>query len=310
MSHCCVIGGTGFIGAHLVTMLQATGRKITVIGRNAVPTRPLPPGVRYLAGDYGDNFFLRGVLQGADEVVMLAYTTVPKSSFEDPVRDILDNLPAPVKLFETACALGISKLVFVSSGGTVYGKALHLPINEEHPTNPISPYGITKLSTEKYAFMFHELEALPVMCVRPGNAYGEGQKPFVGQGFVATAIASILQNRELILFGELGTIRDYLHVADVASGIIAVLEQGKPGFCYNVGSGVGKSNRDVLDVLLPFACAAGFDVRLKIQPSRRFDVPANILDCTRLSTETGWQPSIPFEAGIERTWNWFYKDFR
>ena len=310
MSHCCVIGGTGFIGAHLVAMLQATGREITVIGRNPLPTRPLPANVRYIAGDYGDNYFLRGVLQDADEVVMLAYTTVPKSSFEDPVRDILDNLPAAVKLFETACALGLKKLVFVSSGGTVYGRALRFPLDEGQPTDPISPYGITKLSTEKYALMFHELESLPVVCVRPGNAFGEGQKPFVGQGFVATAIVSILQGRELVLFGESGTIRDYVHVSDVAEGILASLNHGTPGECYNIGSGIGLSNREVLDAIEPFARAAGRDIGLKIMPARRFDVPANVLDCHKLRSETGWKPAISFDEGIERTWHWYRKEYR
>jgi UDP-glucose 4-epimerase len=236
---------------------------------------------------------------------MLAYTTVPKSSFEDPVRDILDNLPAPVKLFETACSLGIGKLVFVSSGGTIYGKAQYLPIDEVHPTNPISPYGITKLSTEKYAMMFHELESLPVICVRPGNAYGEGQKPFVGQGFVATAIVSILQGRELVLFGESGTVRDYVHVADVAGGILATLDHGTPGMCYNVGSGIGMSNREVLDMISPLARAVGRDILLKIMPARRFDVPANVLDCSKLNLESGWKPIIPFNEGIERAWCWY-----
>ncbi|NTW89230.1 MAG: NAD-dependent epimerase/dehydratase family protein, partial [Desulfobulbaceae bacterium] len=243
MSHCCVIGGTGFVGSHLVDLLHATGRVLSVIGRNAIPTRPLPAGVKYLAGDYADAYFLKGVLQGVDEVIMLAYTTVPKSSFEDPVRDILDNLPAPVKLFETACSQGLKKLVFVSSGGTVYGKPQYLPISEDHPTHPISPYGITKLATENYAYMFHELAGLPVVTVRPGNAYGEGQKPFVGQGFVSTAIVSILQEKEITLFGESGTIRDYVHVSDVAAGIHAALDKGMPGSCYNIGTGSGLSNR-------------------------------------------------------------------
>jgi UDP-glucose 4-epimerase len=225
------------------------------------------------------------------------------------VRDILDNLPAEVKLFEMACALRIKKLVFVSSGGTVYGKALRLPQDEEHPTAPISPYGITKLSTEKYAFMFHELESLPVVCVRPGNAYGEGQKPFVGQGFVATAIVSILQRRELVLFGESGTIRDYLHVSDVAEGILASLEHGTPGECYNIGSGMGLSNREVLDAIAPLAQAAGRDIRLEVLPARRFDVPANVLDWNKLHLATGWTPRLPFPEGIERAWRWYQREY-
>ena len=308
MRHCCIIGGTGFIGSHLVNLL-VQDRRLTVIGRNPQPSRALPPGVRYLAGDYGDSYFLKGVLQGVDEVVALAYSTVPKSSFEDPVHDILSNLPAAVKLFEIAADLAVGRLVFVSSGGTVYGKAQSLPIAEGHPTNPVSPYGITKLAIEKYALMYHELKGLPVMCVRPANAYGAEQRAFTGQGFVATAIAAILEQQEVVLFGETGTIRDYIHVRDVASAIAAVLDHGCPGECYNVGSGIGRSNRDILDALSPLARSAGLDVKITAQPARRFDVPANILDSRKLREIAGWEASVPFAEGIRETWEWFSRAY-
>jgi UDP-glucose 4-epimerase len=258
-----------------------------------------------MAGDYGDHYFLAGALQGVEEVVNLAYTTIPKTSFDDPVRDILDNLPASVNLFETATLLGIKKIVFISSGGTVYGQSDQRSITEDCPTNPVSPYGITKLAIEKYAGMYHELKSLPVICVRPGNAYGEGQRPYAGQGFVATAIASIIEQREIILFGESGTIRDYVHVTDVARGIIAAMEQGRAGECYNIGTGTGRTNLEVLDALRPFAEEAGLAMTLRHAPLRRFDVPANILDSGKLRNETGWQCTVPFENGLRDAWNWY-----
>ena len=302
MQQCCVIGGTGFIGHSVVNRLLKGERKITVIGRNPLPPRCLPEGVRYVAGDYGDGDFMTEVLQGVDEVINLAYSTIPKTSFDDPVQDILSNLPASVRLFEVASRLAVKKLVLVSSGGTVYGKAQTVPLSEEHPTNPISPYGITKLAIEKYAMMFKELKSLPVVIVRPANAYGEGQRPFVGQGFIATAIASILKGQEVVLFGETGTIRDYIYVSDVADGIIAVLEKGTPGCCYNIGTGIGRSNKDILDALYSYAESAGIEPRVKILPPRQFDVPANILECQKLYRETSWEPKVPFEEGIKKTW--------
>lgn len=158
MRHCCIIGGTGFIGAAVIKLLISQERKITVIGRSPFPIRSFPEGVRYIAGDYGDQDFLIKVLRDVDEVINLAYSTVPKTSFENPVQDILNNLPVNVRLFEVVSTLPIRKLVLVSSGGTVYGKSRNKPITEEHPTNPISPYGITKLAIEKYALMFNELK--------------------------------------------------------------------------------------------------------------------------------------------------------
>lgn len=304
MKHCCVIGGTGFIGSEVVKLLVTTGRKVTVIGRSTLPSRPLPQGVEYISHGYGDAEFLAGFLKGVDEVIDLAYSTVPKTSYDDPVNDISSNLPCVVKLFEAACSAGIKKLLLVSSGGTVYGKTNTTAINEEHATNPICPYGITKLVTEKYAMMFNHLYDLPIVSVRPSNAFGPGQLPFCQQGFIATAIASILKDKEVVVFGEEGTVRDYVYVIDVARGILAALDKGKIGTCYNIGSTVGRSNREVLDVISALAQSHGVKPEIKILAPRKFDVPWNVLDCDKLYSQTGWRPQVSFEEGIENTWYW------
>lgn len=302
---CCVIGGAGFIGSYLVPILLRNNRQVIVIGRNTCPSRPLPAGVEYIPGDFGDKYFLRGVLQEVNEIVDLAYASVPKTSYDNPVQDIFDNLPPAVNLFETASKCGISKVLMVSSGGVVYGYTEQIPISETAPTRPISPYGITKLAMEKYAHMFHVTQGLPVVCVRPANAYGESQRPFIGQGFVATAIASILAQQELTLFGENGTIRDYIHAEDIAAGIVVALNEGVPGEIYNIGSGIGRSNRDILEALAPLAAEVGMDIKLNILPMRSFDVPVNILDNSKLHALSGWQPTVSFEDGMKRTWDWF-----
>ena len=236
------------------------------------------------------------------EIIDLAYATVPQTSFADPFFDIKSNLPASVGLLQEAAAAGVRKVVLVSSGGTVYGVAGALPIGEDHPTNPISPYGITKLTIEKYAWMFQLVSDLPAIVVRPGNAYGEEQRPFVGQGFIATAMHSIIRGHEVAIFGTEGTIRDYVHVSDVANGIVAALDHGEPGQAYNVGSGIGRSNLDVLREIEPHAERAGYPLRTKTLPPRGFDVPANVLDIRKLRSLSGWSPQISFASGIERAW--------
>ena len=305
MKHCCVIGGTGFLGSHVVDALSACKKRVTVVGRSSVPSRPLPRGARYISGDYGERAFLLEILKGVDEIINLSYSTVPSTSFDDPIQDILANLPDAVGLLEVASLLGLKRVVIVSSGGTVYGPAEKIPILEEHPTNPISPYGVTKLAIEKYGYMFMKLKGLPVVTVRPANAFGERQKPFTGQGFVATAMASVLRRQEMFLYGCSGTVRDYVHVTDVAMGIVAALDSGRPGAVYNLGSGEGRSNRDVLDVIFPLAQAAGLEPRITVLPARQFDVEVNILDSQKLKHDTGWEAKVPFHIGIERTWNWF-----
>jgi UDP-glucose 4-epimerase len=138
--------------------------------------------------------------------------------------------------------------------------------------------------------------------VRPANAYGAGQKPFTGQGFIATAIGHILQREAVTIFGQNGTVRDYLHVSDVASGILATLDRGSLGEIYNIGSGTGRNNRQVLAAIEPFASQAGYALNINVAPERHFDVPANVLNYGRLLAATGWLPKISFEDGIEEVW--------
>ncbi len=308
--YCCIIGGSGFIGHHLVEILASQGKDLIVIGRNPLPSRTMPSGVRYISGDYGDKSFLRKVLKDVDEIVDFAYASVPKTSFEDPVKDILSNLPSSVNLFEVASSLPIKKLVIVSSGGTVYGKAAKVPIREDHPTDPISPYGITKLAVEKYALMYHALKGLPVVCVRPANAFGEGQKPFSGQGFVATAIASALEGREIIIYGEQGVVRDFVYVKDVARGIAAALNYCPAGECYNIGSGIGTNNLEIINMIATIAKSRDIVLRVNVLPSRQYDVPVNVLDISKLRNETNWFPNIFLKEGLELTWNYFEKHYK
>lgn len=303
---CCVIGGAGFIGSHLVHALLETGRDVLVVGRREQGLISLPENVRYFQGDIRNPEFTSQILKGVDEIVDLAYSSVPKTSYENPLLDISDNLPGSVALFDVASSLPLIKMLFVSSGGTIYGEPHSLPIVEDHPTNPISPYGITKLALEKYAQMYHKIRGLPVVCVRPSNPYGEGQRPFVGQGFIATAIASMLAGEEIKIFGAQGTIRDYIYVGDMAKALVAALDFGASGECYNIGSSIGKSNLEVIDQISICARRNGINPAVTHVAHRPFDVSANVLDTQKLFAISGWRPETEFSDGIERTWDWYY----
>ena len=306
----CVIGGAGFIGRAVVEELILRGdRKVIVVGREYAAPH-LPATARYV--QHPPETAIERLVQTmsqVDEVIDLAYATVPQTSFQNPVNDILVNLPEAVRLFEQAAKLPLRKFVWISSGGTVYGSATTMPLAESHPTNPISPYGITKLTIEKYANMYHHFSQLPIVCVRPANAFGPGQRPYAGQGFVGTAIASLLDRRTLNIFGQEGTIRDYLHIRDVAAGIVAALIHGHPGEVYKLGSGEGRSNLQVLEILLPLARARGLQPDVRVLPERPFDVKVNVLDIRKIHAHTGWQPSQPFSKALRETWDWYVENY-
>lgn len=297
-----IVGGGGFIGSRLIAMMsQSSDREIWVLGRSEVPRLPLPSQVRYIQGDAGDRQLLATLLAECEEVIDLAYGTVPKSSFDEPVQDVLLNLPPSVNLIQEAAQHNLRRFILVSSGGTVYGPAIRLPINELHPTDPISPYGITKLALEKYALMFYRLYGLPAVIVRPSNPYGPSQQAGRGQGFIGTAIHAILTNTPINVFGQ-GTIRDYLYIDDVAEAIVAALDHGQPGEIYNVGSGVGMDNIAVIDRLAALAGAEGYAINVHHLPVREFDVPANVLDSNKLRNISGWVSHFDFDSALEWTW--------
>ena len=304
-----VIGGAGYIGTHLIPKLLATGRRVTVLGRRTTPQHALPEGVAYVSGDFGQRNLISSLLDSHQEVIHLAYATVPNTSFENPLADLLQNLPPNVQLFSEVAASG-GKLVLVSSGGTVYGEAIKLPIREDHPTKPISPYGVTKLTLENYAHLYAVTYGLKFVCIRPANAFGVGQRPFVGQGFISTAMASAMRGQPIRIFGKKGTVRDYIYVSDLAAGIVRILEHGRLSETYNLGSGVGLSNIDVIEAMSPLIKEISCELRVYHLPERAFDVKTNVLDSTKLEEHTGWKRQVGFREGLLLTRDWLrqYKD--
>lgn len=298
-----VIGGAGYVGENLVAQLVAGGHRVTVLGRSAVPRRALAPGAEYVSGDFADTALLNSLLDQHSAVIHLAYATAPNTAFASPLNDLTENLRPAMALFAGAAQRGI-RLVFVSSGGTVYGEARYVPMREDHPTRPISPYGATKLTIEHYAHLCAASDGLEFVCVRPANAYGAGQRPFVGQGFISTAMASAMLGRAIKIFGARGTVRDYLYVSDLAAGIKAALEHGRPSETYNLGSAIGLSNLDVIAAMSPLLQKHGTAVAVEHLPERLSDVRANILDSAKLQEHTGWRPQTAFAEGLELTYRW------
>lgn len=300
-SQILIVGGAGFIGRWVTKRLLSCGHSVVVAGRRAEVE--LESGARYCQVHNSDyqNLAPLGPFQ---TIIDLAYTSLPQTSYEDPVKDIQENLPRFVNLLQFAVQQGCERFVFLSSGGTIYGQAQRLPIDEQHPLNPISPYGITKLATEKYAAMFFAHYGLKYICLRPGNVYGPGQLPFRGQGFIATAVGAALTGKELVLFGQSGGVRDYIHVFDTASAIVAAIHHGVCGEVYNVGSGNGLNNLDVLASIKQALPQKYSLSTVRHLPERIFDVRANVLDSKKFTKQTGWRPQVSFQTGLEGYISW------
>lgn len=286
MASCLVLGGAGFIGSHLVDGLKAAGHEVRVFDR---PHEFLEPAQ------------LERSLPGAELVFHLISTTVPKNSNDNPALDIESNIAGTARLLELLRKHPPRRLVFISSGGTVYGVPRVTPIRESHPTDPISSYGIHKLAIEKYLHMNHALYGLDYRVLRVANAYGERQRTDKAQGAVAVFLERVLRGEPIQIWGDGSVVRDYVYAGDIAQSFLRVVEYQGEERVFNIGSGQGVSLNELVDAI---ARVIGRRPAVEYTPGRRFDVPVNVLDISRAQLELGWRPRIPLAEGLRRTYEW------
>lgn len=294
-----VLGGSGFIGSHVVDRLLLDGVDVTVMDRERERFRPPLPDVAFVQGDFASKDLVEKAIGGMDMVFHLVSTTVPQSANDDPAFDVATNLVASVQLFQTCARQGVGKVIFLSSGGTVYGRPSRVPVAESHPTRPEASYGMTKLAIENYLDLFHRLHGLDYAVVRASNPYGPRQNPDGKQGAIAVFLGSMLREKNIVVWGDGQVIRDYFAVEDLAEGIFQAAVRPTPSRTYNMGSGVGLSINELLDKL---KATTGRASHISYQPARPVDVPAMVLDCSLAARELQWRARTPLEEGLQRMW--------
>ncbi|MFN9644985.1 MAG: NAD-dependent epimerase/dehydratase family protein [Cyanobacteriota bacterium] len=299
-----VLGGGGFLGSAIVDQLLAEGHGVRVLERaHNKPHRVFEANeaVEWLAGDCREPADIRTALQGASAVVHLAWSTRPKSSNDKPIFDVQSNVVASLQLLEEMQAQGVRKILFASSGGTVYGTPLRTPIDEDHPHQPTTSYGITKLTVEKYLLLAKELHGLQPIILRMANPYGERQRVEGAQGVVAAFLKRALAGEPIEIWGDGTVIRDFLHVADVSRACGAALRYEGKECVFNIGSGAGTSLNALIGLLSELL---GRELEVIHQPGRSFDVKSNVLCCQRARRELNWAPTIAMAEGLRRTLEW------
>jgi UDP-glucose 4-epimerase len=302
---CLVLGGRGFIGSHLTKALLAQGHTVRCFDRPSSGASEVPAAdsanCESFEGDFTNPSDLAHALEGIDTCFHLISTTLPKSSNADPAFDVESNVLGTVRMLTQAVRSGVRKIVFVSSGGTVYGVPESVPIVETHPTDPVCSYGIAKLAIEKYLALFHAEHGLDYAVFRLANPYGEGQRIESSQGAVAVFLGKILRGESVEVWGDGSVIRDYIHIDDVVDALLLALEHPGSERLFNIGSGRGHSINEVLDAL---EHAVGTQVERRYRPGRSFDVPVSVLCIERARRALGWSPKVGFEEGIGRFADW------
>lgn len=304
--NCLVLGGNGFIGSHLVDQLLAEGHQVRVFDKYEEHYRKPIPTVDYQYGDFGNRGLLMETLVDMDIVFHLISTTLPKTSNDDPAFDVQSNVVETLFLLEQCITRKVGKIIFVSSGGTVYGKPYTLPIPENSPTDPECSYGITKLAIEKYLYLYWYLHGLDYCVLRLANAYGERQRPTTTQGAIPVFLERALRNDEIVVWGDGSVIRDYIYVTDIATALLRAITYSGEGKIFNIGSGQGHTLNEVIHIIQN---VTGRLLPVKYTSGRSFDVPINVLDISRAKVDLNWAPTVSLSEGIARMYAWMSKQY-
>lgn len=304
VERCLVLGGKGFIGSHLVKTLLAAGKTVRVFDRAGAESL-LAPEVRaqveMIEGDFADPAGIAAALADCTICFHLISTTLPKSSNDDPHYDVQSNLISTIQLLEQARHSGLKKIIFLSSGGTVYGVPQYCPINEAHPTEPLCSYGITKLAIEKYLALYHALHGIDYNVLRVSNPYGEGQRLAASQGAVAVFLGRVLNHEKVVIWGDGSVARDYVYIGDLMAAVLATLNYTGAEHVFNIGSGVPTT---LLALIEAIEATLGQQAEVAFMPARSLDVPINVLDISRANHELGWIPKVSLHDGLLRMKGW------
>jgi UDP-glucose 4-epimerase len=303
-----VLGGGGFIGSALVDRLLADRYCVRVFERTRIiPYRKFlsHENIEWQTGDFQSKADIEEATESCDVIIHLISTTLPKNSSSDPIYDVESNLVSTLELLTCAVRRGTKKIVFISSGGTVYGIPRQVPIPETHPMNPVVPYAITKLAIEKYLYYFRTVHGLEYSVLRVANPFGGRQRLGTGQGAVATFISKAIVDEPIEIWGDGSVTRDYIYIDDVVDAFIRSIEYSGEHRVFNIGSGCGRSLNEVISAI---ESLIGRPVRRSYLPARPFDVPINILDISRAQTCLGWNPQVSFHEGLKRTILWIRRN--
>ena len=296
-----IIGASGFIGSHLVDSLLVRGYQVRAVSR-ALPgllskSSLNSPSLSLFPLDIQNYDCLKLAVSGSDIVYHLACSTLPASSNLDPRSDVRVNLLGTLNLLDICVAENISRLVVISSGGTVYGVPRFVPITEEHPTDPICSYGITKLAIEKYVSLYNKLYGLNGIILRVSNPYGERQRCDSSQGVIPIFLRQALERHPLKILGDGSSVRDYLYISDLMNALLAAMHYVGSEYLFNIGSGSGLS---LIDLVNEIEKLLEYSIEVVYAQKREFDVPSNILSISKAKSCLSWVPKVSISEGLVR----------
>ena len=300
-----VTGGAGFIGSHLVRHLLAKGEQVTALDNLSTGlAENLPPEAKLVEMDILDEDLPKVVATGAfDAIVHLAAQTMVDTSIKNPLLDTRENLLGTVQVLEAARAANVKRVIFASTAA-VYGdvKEDALPVREAQATLPLSFYGLSKLSVEKYLEMYENLYGMEYVVLRFANVYGERQGDGGEGGVISIFAKAVAEGRDITIYGDGEQTRDFVYAGDIAEGIWAALRTEEVNAAYNLSTQTETSLRELVSLL---AEIRGREIVPKYGAEREGDIYKSMLSNNRARRGLDWQPVTTLAEGLRRTYEYF-----
>ena len=300
MKRVVLLGGAGFLGLVAAERMSARGWRPIIVDTPRRLQRNADDlvGVETLA--LTDDGGYEAALDGADAAVLLAWASTPARSMVDIAEDLREAVLPALQMAMAATAARVPRLVFISSGGAIYGRTAGEPVDESHPTDPISAYGIGKLAVEKYVSVCTERSGTTPVILRVSNPVGPYQLRGTPVGVVGSIVGALRAGRAIPVFGDGSTVRDYIDVQDAGEAIaLACDPERTPAGLFNVGAGEGRSINALIEIA---AQVSGVTPQIQALPARPFDVPAIVLSNKRIAAACGWRPKITLTESIGSMW--------
>ena len=300
-----VTGGAGFIGSHLMRYLKEQSDEPVALDNLSIGRREnLEPDMELIEMDVRDDGLAGVVATGQyDAIVHFAGQTLVSNSLEEPDFDAESNIIGLIRVLEAARQSGVRRVVFASTAA-VYGDVPErdLPIKEAHALAPMSFYGLSKATAERYLELYRACFGLDYVALRFANVYGERQGDGGEGGVISIFARSVAEGKEITIFGDGEQTRDFIYAGDVASGVAAALTTAQANVVYNLSTQTQTSLRELVDVL---SDVAGHRVIPKYGPERPGDIYKSSLSNARARRGLGWKPTVSLEEGLRRTYAYF-----
>lgn len=298
-----VTGGAGFIGSHVVDLLVEAGHDVVIVDNLSTGRLSnLNPKAKFYQVDIRSPELEKVIETERPEVIdHHAAQMDVRRSVADPVYDADINIIGGLNILNLAVKHGVRKIIYISSGGAVYGEPVYLPCDEKHPVQPLCPYGATKYMLELYLYMYKQTYGLDYSVIRYPNVYGPRQDPKGEAGVVAIFTGLMLKDEPLTVYGTGEQVRDYVFVRDCARANVMLLSKGS-GQVFNLGFGVGTTVNQIFSGLKEIT---GYKMDANYGPARAGETFKIYLDATCAKKELGWEPTIPLHEGLKKTVDYF-----